>query len=247
MATTSSRFLDDTDLTPSTGYGYVVVARDSTGNSTASDPVGVTTADSITPQELVAFGSDWRYLDDNSEQAGWRDLGFDDSTWSEGPAQLGYGDGDEDTVVSFGPDADSKHVTTWFRRTINIADPTDFVGLSLGVVRDDGVVVYVNGQEVARDNLGAGTVLPNTLGLNAIGGADESNPLPFGAPASMLVAGDNVVAVEIHQANLDSSDISFDLELAGLMRTGGGVVTDDTTAPSVPTGPHRRRHELLLG
>ena len=237
VATTSDLFFEDTGLAPSTPYSYVVTARDVAGNSTDSDRVGVVTADPITPQELIAFGSNWRYLDDGSEHAGWRGLGFDDSSWSQGPAQLGYGDNDEATVVSFGPDATDKFVTTWFRRTINIPDPGAFDALSLGVVRDDGVVVYVNGQEVARDNMGGSTVLPTTFATSTVGGAGEDNPIAFTVPASVLVTGANVVAVEIHQAGSSSSDISFDLELSGLASPDGDVdePTTDTSAPSVPS------------
>ena len=48
---------------------------------------------------------------------------FDDSAWASGNAQLGYGDGDEVTTVGFGPNANTKYVTTYFRRTFNVANP----------------------------------------------------------------------------------------------------------------------------
>src|SRR5262249_33094290 len=65
---------------------------------------------------LVSQGAAWRYLDDGTDQGtAWREVSFDDSAWASGPAQLGYGDGDEATVVSFGPDANNKYITTYFR------------------------------------------------------------------------------------------------------------------------------------
>ena len=68
---------------------------------------------------LVATGAVWRYLDNGSDQgAAWRMPGFDDNGWTNGPSELGYGDGDEATVVSYGPDAGNKYPTTYFRRTI---------------------------------------------------------------------------------------------------------------------------------
>src|SRR5439155_174271 len=74
------------------------VATDSHGLSSTSAPV------SITAPALVASGADWKYLDDGSDQGvAWREPAFDDSGWTNGPAQLGYGDGDETTVINGGP------------------------------------------------------------------------------------------------------------------------------------------------
>ena len=64
---------------------------------------------------LVPAGALWRHLDDGSDAGTtWREPLFDDSAWAEGPAQLGYGDGDEATVVQSGP-KDAHFVTTYFR------------------------------------------------------------------------------------------------------------------------------------
>ena len=64
---------------------------------------------------LVSTGSVWKYLDDGSDQgSAWQALLFDDSAWASGPAQLGYGDGDEATVINGGP-ATNRLITTYFR------------------------------------------------------------------------------------------------------------------------------------
>ncbi|MFH0795425.1 MAG: metallophosphoesterase family protein, partial [bacterium] len=87
--------------------------------------------------------------------------------------------------------------------------------------RDDGVVVFLNGTEVFRSNMPTGTVTYTTFASVALDVPAESTPVAAGAEAGLLVEGMNVVAVEIHQANLTSSDISFNLEL----RAGPPVVT----------------------
>src|SRR2546422_5671163 len=72
---------------------------------------------------LVSPGSVWKYLDNGTDPGtAWPASDFDDSAWAEGEAQLGYGDGDESTVVSFGPDSNFKYVTTYFRRAFTSAD-----------------------------------------------------------------------------------------------------------------------------
>ena len=79
-----------------------------------------------------------------------------DLTTMPGPlglAQLGYGDGDEETVIGFGGDLGNKHITTYFRSTFQVDDPTRLTALSLSLLFDDGVAVYINGQPAARFNL----------------------------------------------------------------------------------------------
>src|ERR1043165_2540949 len=100
---------------------------------------------------IIPYGSSWKYLDNGSNQGtAWRVGSFDDNSWLSGNAELGYGDGDETTVVGFGSNASNKHITTYFRKTITIPDPSSFTNFTLNVKYDDGMIVYVNGNEIAR-------------------------------------------------------------------------------------------------
>jgi len=156
-------------------------------------------------EELIARGSDWRYLDDGSDQGtAWRETDFDDSGWESGPAQLGFGDGDEATVIESG------HITYYFRHTLTIDDPGAIAGLALSILRDDGAVVYVNGTEVFRTNMPAGTISSTTRASTAV---ETGEYFEHEFESSSLVAGSNVVAVEVHQSSSTSSDVSFDMDL----------------------------------
>ena len=175
-------------------------------------PPAVCAADTI----LVPTAATWKYLDNGSDQGtAWRAPSFNDSTWPSGPAQLGYGDGDEATTVGFGPDANNKFITTYFRRAFNVANPALFNGLTLQLMRDDGAVVYLNGVEVWRTNMPTGTIGHLTPASVAIAGADESAFVQTTISPSLLVTGTNVLAIELHQSGVTSSDISFDLQLIG--------------------------------
>jgi hypothetical protein len=170
------------DSPVSTRVIYRIRAVDARGNKSAtSGPVTVTPPE---PADVfIAAGATWRYLDDGSDQGtAWRDAGFDDSAWPTGAAQLGFGDGDEATVIAEGA---PRHITAYFRSAFAIAQASDYTSLMLSVVRDDGVVVYLNGQEILRDNM----------------------------PLGPVVNGVNTVAVEIHSADIGSADLSFDLSL----------------------------------
>jgi len=168
------------------------------------------------PAALVAAGSTWRYLDTGTAPAAaWTNALYNDAAWKSGAAQLGYGDADEATVVSYGPDANNKYITTWFRRVFVVTDPASLKYVNLRVLRDDGVLVYLNGGEIFRNNLPTGAITPATRALAGIGGADESTWLSAAVSPTALVAGTNIIAAEIHQNTNNSSDISFDLELVG--------------------------------
>jgi len=166
---------------------------------------------------LIEKRSVWKYLDNGTDQGtAWRAINFDDSAWASGPAQLGYGDGDEATTNSFGPDANNKYITTYYRRAFVITNASKFLGLTVSVLRDDGAVVYLNGTEVFRSNMPLGPVNYLTPASSAVSGGDETSTFYNGdVSASILTNGTNVVAVEIHQSSGASSDISFDLELRG--------------------------------
>ena len=163
---------------------------------------------------LIPAGASWKYVDDGSDQAtGWRSPFFDDTSWASGAAELGYGDGDEATVVSYGPNASNKYVTTYFRRAFTVSDTAGISDLSLRLLCDDGAVVYLNGAEVLRRNLPGGTIGYRTYASSALGSPAESTFVHSIISSSALLAGDNLLAVEVHQANATSSDISFNLEL----------------------------------
>jgi hypothetical protein len=128
----------------------------------------------VAQTSLVPIGSTWKYLDNGSNQGtAWRATSFNDGSWASGPAQLGYGDGDEATVVSYGSQSSNKYITTYFRKTISVSDASLFSGFTLKVRRDDGIVVYINGVEKYRNNMPTGTIAYNTLA--SANASDEGN------------------------------------------------------------------------
>jgi hypothetical protein len=170
---------------------------------------------------LISSGSSWKYLDDGSNQGtSWTGRTFNDSSWSNGVAQLGYGDTDEATVVRFGPDPNNKYITTYFRRAFTLNNPAAYTNLALRLLRDDGAVVHLNGVEIFRStNMPGGAIAFNTLATAS--GENDIDVTNVNAALPLLVAGNNVIAVEIHQQALTSTDISFDFDLTGI--TGPGV------------------------
>jgi hypothetical protein len=178
------------------------------------------------PEEVIAPGSSWLYLDTGTDPGTtWATTTFDESTWKTGNAQFGYGDGDEVTTVESGPDS-SRYPTTWFRRKFDVVSAHDIAGIGLRVLRDDGVRVWLNGQVLYLDNL-APAAGPTTLALSAISSTAEIQWQTAWLPADLLVDGVNQIAAEIHQSSATSTDVSFDLQLL--------LFTPDTLPPLTTT------------
>ncbi|MBN1422345.1 MAG: DNRLRE domain-containing protein [Planctomycetes bacterium] len=181
---------------------------------------------------LVPPGSVWKYDDTGTDLGtGWREILCDDTGWPAGPAELGYGDGDEATVLSSSP----VNPCYYFRLSFEAPDPAAFASLTLRLICDDGAVVYLNGVEILRTNLPEGEIAYSTWASSAVGDPEESTWSAFDAlDVGPLGAGTNILAVEVHQSGSTSTDVSLDLELIGqppvpavtlLSPADGGVAT----------------------
>jgi len=210
--------LSTTELTMSNTSGTIYYTTD---GSDPRLPGGALNPDaeeydgSVTTTTLVAAGSVWKYLDDGTNQGtAWRESAFDDSAWESGAAELGYNNNPV-TTVSFGPDDQNKYRTTYFRRTFNVDDPSEFSALSLELKRDDGAIVYLNGKLVMSSNMPTSGVSYTTPASSVVGGDDETTFFNQAIDVADLNPGSNTFAVEVHQISGTSSDISFDLRLRG--------------------------------
>jgi hypothetical protein len=174
------------------------------------------TGSSATPvQRTYVDGgtASWSYWDGGAAPGGWQARGFNDGSWDVGRAEFGYGDGDETTVVDFGPSPTNKHITTYVRTRFQVDTIPD--ALSVQLTADDGAVVYVNGVEAARDNMPGGAITFSTLAATNRSGSAESAVRPFSIDPGLLVVGQNVLAIEVHQDRPSSSDLSLDADLIG--------------------------------
>ncbi len=171
---------------------------------------------------IFSYGSSWKYLDNGTDQGtAWQSLSFNDDAWQTGNGKFGYGLSGLATTVSYGANASQKYITTYFRKKIYLNNPSGFGGFPAGVLRDDGIVVYVNGVEVYRNNMKTGIVNYLTPGTDAADNVTVTQP--FTINASAFVSGDNVIAVEIHQKTITNADLAFDMQLSAQ-----GVVIDQT-------------------
>ena len=204
------------------------VAGNDSYTARENEPLAVElTAGSNGGQEaVVPYGAEWRFNDAGTDLgSAWRDPDYDDSQWDSGPAELGYGDGDEETRVGFGGSARNKNPTTYFRRTFPVSDADAVLSAVCRVFRDDGVVVYLNGTQIGIDNIDDNPAYDD-FARSADDDGDEEIEFPP-VPPALLREGNNTLAVEIHQSDRQSSDISFNLELEVSRDARNGVLAND--------------------
>lgn len=211
-------------------YVFRLTAFD--GDASGSGDVTVTVSRPPAARTLVSAGAVWRYSDAGREpDPAWATVGFPDAAWSSGPAPLGYGDGDEATALRSRVEG-APLLTAYFRARFVVLDPAVVTALTVRLVRDDGAAVWLNGVEAWRSNLPEGALSYATPAVATVSGADETTFFEQALSPSLLRAGTNVVAAEVHQQNPSSSDLRFDLELAGL-------AVPVNRAPTVSAGPSR--------
>jgi hypothetical protein len=179
----------------------------------------------IEKTEVISKGSTWKYYDKGTGNLteSWKSSGYNDALWKEGQAELGYGDLDEKTTIGYGGNAANKFIATAFRKVINITDVKNIERLSGELLFDDGAVIYVNGKEVWRANMPASAVTSSTAAL--VAREDDDAFQKFDIPKSFFNEGDNVIAVEVHQCDAQSSDLSFDFALSLERKTYTGTTT----------------------
>jgi len=162
-------------------------------------------------RKLVPSGSVWKYLDTNIDPGtAWKKETFDDSAWKSGAAELGHGDAPV-TDIDIGP-SNARYPTLLFRARFDLADPAAIDSLTVRIRRDDGAIVWLNETDVLRSNMDSGTVL-FTDWAAGVADDDGATAVTGAIDPSILKAGTNTIAVEVHQSDGDSSDITFDLEL----------------------------------
>lgn len=160
---------------------------------------------------LVRVGEIWRYFKGTqAPPANWSQAGFDDAAWLTGSTGIGYGDGDDATELEDMRQTATQpgYLSVFLRRTFHVTDPTALGQLILRVDFDDSFVAYLNGVEVARANL-SGT--PPAFNRRADDNREAGSPVEYDLSSrkALLRPGANVFAIQVHNFELTSSDLSI--------------------------------------
>jgi hypothetical protein len=153
----------------------------------------------------------WNYLIPASEpDAAWREPGGNISGWNTGTGGFGYADGDDGTDLGGGIQS------VYFRREFNVVNPEQVEEMILHMDYDDAFLAYLNGVEIARANIGTVGIPPAFS--DAANGDHEANGhqgfaidgfvIEPAAWSAALQQGVNVLAVQVHNTNPGSSDLT---------------------------------------
>lgn len=161
-------------------------------------------------ETIINKGDIWKYRPGTSEPpSNWREINFDDGNWNAGPSGFGFSDGDDATVVQ-------RVNSVYVRHKFQITNVSDVLLAQLHVDYDDGFVAYVNGVEIARANIGQPGGNPPSYNSYASSAREPmmyqgGSPEYFDVTAvrSLLVNGDNVLAIQVHNVSASSSDLSL--------------------------------------
>ena len=173
---------------------------------------------------LLAAGASWAYrkgtAEASSPPAAWRERGFDDDSWPRGNAPIGYG---EAFIVTELADMRNSYSSYFLRTTFEVAQPEDVAGLRLEALYDDGFNAWINGVHVLNANVPADEMAFDGLAATTREDAEyEEHALP--PPAGYLVAGTNVLCVQVHNISAStSSDAFFDCRLVTSTGSAAGA------------------------
>ena len=163
----------------------------------------------LTYRTVLAEGDACKYKIPNaSTNSNWRAKEFDDNSWSNGSTGIGYGDGDDHTIVP------TRTRSVYLRQNFRVSDPTQIAEIIFQVDYDDGFVAYINGVEIARANIDAGVFPPYATGVITDREAElyqGLSPEKFTLKNvdKLLVGGENVLAIQVHNISTSSSDLTM--------------------------------------
>src|SRR3954462_9571438 len=185
---------------------------------------------------IFTNGSSWKYFIGTQEASApasaWRQIAFDDSSWSPGLLPIGFATtpndpgGYEATIRTTLPSsAASNYVSVFLRKSFVVVTANDYAQLRFNVVVDDGYILWVNGREIGRYNMPLGEPTIATIATSSI--ESTSTLLTTNNPGAFLVPGTNIVAIQLLNGVTNSSDLLLDASMSG--------VEPDVSPPTITT------------
>ncbi len=181
-------------------------------------------------KSLIVDTDEWKYFPAYFEPpANWKYENFNDQTWSTGSGGFGYGDDDDNTQI----------ISTnnyYLRKTFNLETLDPLRYLLFHADYDDGFIAYLNGTEIARSETMwgvEGTFDQFTNGLHEAllyqGQVPEHWVFDADQIENLLHEGENLLAIQVHNQGVQSSDLSGRFFLS---------VSTDEGALDLPNAPN---------
>jgi hypothetical protein len=163
----------------------------------------------------IPAGATWKFFRGTTEASSpnitaWRQVAFNDSTWESGRLPIFYGEDLDGTRID---GMQNQYSSIFLRKTFTSSNPDDVSSLLLRVKVDDGFVAWINGIEVARFGAPEGEIRFNSFASIIAPEPAQFEEYEVSQLGSTLRSGLNVLAIQVFNANLPSSDLVLDAEL----------------------------------
>jgi hypothetical protein len=219
-------------VSPMSSGNYTLVVNSLRDASTAANQIPSNSTATVGFQLSIPIDAIWRFYTNNTDLGNaWRATAYNDTAapWTNGAALIA----DESSVLAVPIktaisrfDNGTYHYTFYFRYHFMAPYAINNLPVTYRHVVDDGALFYLNGQQFASFNMTNDA--SNVTAASSANGAIEA---AYSVPASTnlnIVAGENVIAVEVHQGSDGSSDIVFGAEFSG------GIPSIPSSAPTAP-------------
>jgi tartrate-resistant acid phosphatase type 5 len=158
---------------------------------------------------LIETGADWA-VTTTAPMQNWIRPGFNDSAWKPLTAPVVWDYEAGDTATPGSPKS------MWLRHRFTVTAPEDIDDLLMSMARSDAAVVYLNGREIHRANLPEGELAEGVRASVPVESDWVAAPVSTLVSSTLLVEGENVIAVQVHTAAADSTGLYLDLRLTAL-------------------------------
>ena len=171
---------------------------------------------------LIKKEEKWQYLAEGKEpdDSSWTGVSFDaeKAGWKTGEAGFGYGDDDDKTVLA---EMQNKYTKVFIRKEFEIPEGAELKSLGLLINYDDAFVLHANGRRLLNSN---SFIVDEKTGAITVNDHEANNAEYFSLNdyAGAFKTGKNVIAIEGHNRNLESTDFTLDPQL--LMGGSGSFV-----------------------
>ncbi len=159
-------------------------------------------------EAAVLPATNFKYTVPAANIANWTSTLFNDAAWTSGQCGIGFGDGDDVSVVPNGT------LSVYVRKTFTLVDTSTILNGIFNIDYDDGFVAYLNGTEICRNGLANASPAYNDPASQS----HEAQMYQNGGPEyyfinqnlfkSLIRNGTNVLAIEVHNESAGSSDLS---------------------------------------
>ena len=168
-------------------------------------------------KKIIEVGEEWKYYDEReAPPEGWQNSKKITASWKTGRSSLGYGALSPETTINKSKNRKNRVISYYFTKTVIIEDPKEFVLYQLKIKKDDGIVLYLNGEEIFREDMPLGKINHSTKASRVIMSDIEENMeyLVLVFPEDLKI-GENIISSSVHQGMKKSGDLLFSLELVG--------------------------------